>query len=427
MWAIGFRDHGHLIMRNELDVPTLRACALTLLTLTACGADEKQPAESLSGVTLVREDRGNRPLANLPQEWLTRFQTGDALFDHSYLDSQGLGPVYIRASCGSCHADDARGPGAVRKMVLIDDDGAPLTDQSALPFGNTVRPQTAAGASAGITMPEDGKKLLVSTRQPPATFGRGYMEAIADSEIMRVEAEQAERDDGISGRINWVIYGSERNPDTRFHAHDRGERLIGRFGLKARVATLDDFTADAMQGDMGITSDMRPEELPNPAGDSDELPGIDLAPDAINVIADYMRGLRIPNRKPAADRGAQLFADAQCNVCHTQSLHTDPGYALPLLADIEAPVYTDMLLHDMGPGFSDGLGDQSAKPSEWRTSPLIGMRFMKTYLHDGRAETLEQAIVLHGGEGSEAAGSVQKFQELDDDRRAELLAFVAGL
>jgi CxxC motif-containing protein (DUF1111 family) len=312
-------------------------------------------------------------------------------------------------------------------MVLIDDDGAPLADQSGLPFGNTVRPQTAMGVSQGIDVPEDGRKLLVSTRMPPATFGRGYLEAIADSEIMRVEAEQARRDDGISGRINWVIYASEKNADSRFHAHERGDELIGRFGLKARVATLDDFVADAMQGDMGMTSDMRPSELPNPNGDADELPGVDLQPETINVIADYMRALRIPNRKPAEAQGAQLFEQAQCGVCHTPSLRTDPGYALPLLADIDAPVYSDMLLHDMGPGFSDGLADQSAKPSEWRTAPLLGLRFMTTYLHDGRAETLEQAIELHGGEGSEAEASVKKFKALDETNRARLLAFVAAL
>jgi CxxC motif-containing protein (DUF1111 family) len=425
-------------MRHEPEVSILtRTCAPSLLRVTACGAmlasgmitacADEPKADALSGVTLVREDPGGRPLAKLPEEWLTRFKTGDALFDQTYLDSQGLGPVFIRSSCGSCHEDDGRGPGAVRKMVLIDDDGAPLADQSALPFGNTVRPQTAAGVSQGITVPEDGKKLLVSTRMPAAVFGRGYMEAVSDSEILRVEAAQAEREDGISGRINWVKYTSNRNTESRFATHDKGETLIGRFGLKARVASLDDFTADAMQGDMGMTSDMRPNELPNPAGEMDDLPGVDLAPDSINFISDYMRMLRIPNRKPDDPKGAALFEQAQCGACHVPTLHTDPEYAMPLLADIDAPIYTDLLLHDMGPGFSDGLSDQSAKPSEWRTAPLLGMRFMRTYLHDGRAATLEEAIELHGADGSEAADSVRRFQTLDDASRAQLLAFVAAL
>jgi len=418
-------------MRHELfALPLSHSCSAVIFAaflVSACSADDAAGPRDLSGVTLVREDRGDAPLGKLPAEWLKRFKGGDALFEHSYLETQGLGPVFIRSSCGSCHEDDARGPGAVRKMVLVDDSGAPLADQSGLPFGNTVRPQTARGLERGVTVPEGEHKLLVSTRMPPAVFGRGYIEAIADSEILRVEAEQAQRDDGISGRVNWVIYESHRNEDSRFHSHDRGERLIGRFGLKARIATLDDFTADAMQGDMGITSDMRPNELPNPAGEEDELPGVDLAPEPINLIADYMRALRIPSRKVGDAKGAELFEQAQCGVCHTPTLHTSPEYALPLLADIEAPVYTDLLLHDMGPEFSDGLTDQSAGHSEWRTAPLLGMRFMRSYLHDGRAQTLEEAIELHGGEGSEAAGSVQRFKALDDASRERLLAFVAAL
>jgi CxxC motif-containing protein (DUF1111 family) len=413
-------------MLHTPEVSTLtRVCASILLCLAACAQDPE--ANGLEGITLVREDPGGRPLAKLPEEWLMRFRAGDALFEHSYLDAQGLGPVFIRSSCVSCHEDDARGPGAVRKMVLVDDDGAPLADQSALPFGNTVRPQTVGDLTQGITVPDDGKKLLVSTRMPAAVFGRGYMEAVTDDEILRIEAEQAERDDGISGRINWVTYTSNRNTESRFTAHDKGQRLIGRFGLKARVASLDDFTADAMQGDMGMTSDMRPDELPNPAGDTDDVPGVDLAPEPINLIADYMRTLRIPNRKPADAEGAKLFEQAQCGACHTPTLHTDPAYPVQLLADIDAPIYTDMLLHDMGPGFSDGLSDQSATPTEWRTAPLLGMRFMRKYLHDGRAATVEEAIELHGGEGSEAAGSVKRFHALDDKRRAQLLAFVSGL
>lgn len=414
-------------MRHEHEVFTLtRVCAVIVLCLSACGDDAKK--DDLSGVTLVREDLSGRPLAKLSDEWLTRHNAGDALFDHLYLDTQGLGPVYIRSSCGNgCHQQDGRGPGAVRKMVLIDDEGSPLADQSGLPFGNTVRPQTAGGAAEGITVPEDDQHLLVSTRMAPAVFGRGYMEAVADSEIMRLEAEQSERDDGISGRINWVTYASNRNPDSRFKTHDKGDVLIGRFGLKARIATLDDFTADAMQGDMGMTSDMRPDELPNPAGDSDELPGVDLMPDTINLIADYIRTLRIPARKLGDSEAAKLFEQTQCNVCHTPTLHTEPDYALSLLADIDAPIYTDMLLHDMGKSFSDGLGDQKATGSEWRTAPLMGLRFLKTYLHDGRAATIEQAIELHGAEGSEAAGSVQRFQALDDKSRAQLLDYVSAL
>jgi CxxC motif-containing protein (DUF1111 family) len=377
-------------------------------------------------VTLVSEDAGDRPFAKLPSEWLARFNNGDALFEQTFLDTQGIGPVFIRAKCASCHENDARGTGTVRKMVLLDDDGSPLQDQSGLPYGNTIRPQKLKGVAAAIDAPDDDVHVLVTVRVPPAVFARGYLEAILDSEIERVEAEQAERHDAVTGRINWVTYTSEPNSDVRFHSHAPGERLIGRFGLKARIATLDDFTADALQGDMGLTSEMRPHEVPNPAGDEDGRPGIDVKPEKVNLLADYMRMLRIPTRKPDA-AGAELFEQAQCSACHVPSMHTAPDYALPLLADIDAPVYTDLLLHDLGADFTDGLRDHDAETSEWRTAPLIGLRFLTSYLHDGRASTIEQAIELHGASDSEAAESVERFRALDDASRTHLLAFLAGL
>lgn len=406
------------------------ACALLLIG-AACATEHAggtSKRAELDGTKVVREDASSHPIYGLSAEWQLRFDRGDALFDRVFFDAEGLGPVFIRAKCGSCHEEDARGPGAVRKMVVLGDDGAPLADQSALDYGNTIRPQTSAGVSAGIEAPEDTSRLLITVRMPPAVFGRGFIEAIEDAEILRVEAEQAQRDDGISGRINWVSYTSQTNPDQRFHVHFPGERLIGRFGLKARSATLDDFAADAFQGDMGITTDLRPDELPNPAGVDDELPGIDLPAESVNLVADYMRLLRIPGRKvTASDAGAALFESAQCASCHVPTLRTMADYPIPQIAGRDAAVYSDLLLHDMGRSFDDGLHDYDAEGSEWRTAPLIGLRFLRNYLHDGRADTIEDAIELHGGEGSEAAGSVAKFRALDAGSRARLLAFVAAL
>jgi CxxC motif-containing protein (DUF1111 family) len=338
--------------------------------------------------------------------------------------------VYIRPACASCHLDDARGPGAVRKMVLIDAAGVPLADQSGLPYGHTVRPLSVGDATPGISLPEDTNHLLVTVRMPPAVFGRGYIEAVADAEIERIETAQAQRDDGISGRINWVTYASESNPDQRFHAHARGEELIGRFGLKARIATLDDFAADAYQGDMGITSDLRPDELPNPSASDDELPGVDIAADSVNVVADYMRLLRIPSRNLDRDsqtRGAALFSRAKCDVCHMPSLHTAPDYPIPQLADVDARIYSDLLLHDMGSQYADGLHDYGAGSSEWRTAPLMGMRHLKSYMHDGRVKTIEQAIEQHAAPGSEAEPAARAFEQLDSDSRAALVKFVSAL
>jgi CxxC motif-containing protein (DUF1111 family) len=292
-----------------------------------------------------------------------------------------------------------------------------------------VRPQLAAGAGLGITVPEDRADVLVTKREPPSVYGRGYLEAVLDSEIMRLEAEQAERGGPVSGRINWVQYYSQPNPDTRYHSSRTGARLIGRFGLKARIATLDEFAADAFQGDMGITSELRPTELPNPSSDDDELPGIDIEAETVNLVADYMRVLRIPRRSDDArdEHGAKLFEATGCAECHVPALRTRDDYPVERLAGIDAPIYTDMLLHDMGPEFSDGLRDFDAGGSEWRTPPLLGLRYLQRYLHDGRAETLEQAVELHGAEGSEAGDATERYFALSAAERAALIKFVSAL
>lgn len=414
-------------MRRE---PALqRLVLLVLLATAACASDasDTKPKPSLDGVTVVDEDASGVPLSGMTKDQMSRFNRGDNQFDHTYFPAEGLGPVFIRASCSGCHAEDGRGPGSVRKMVMIGPDGAPLADQSELNYGHTVRPQTARKGDRGIEPPDNTSGMLITVRTPPAVFGRGFMEAVDDDEIQRVEAEQADRDDGVSGRINWVTYASQHNPDSDFDTHQPGDTLIGRFGLKARIGTLDDFAADAFQGDMGITSDLRPDELPNPDGTDDDKPGVDISADVVNSVADYMRVLRIPDRKNQGDQaGAKLFEQTQCNVCHVPTLHTRADYPIAQIADQDAPIYTDLLLHDMGPEFADGLQDYSANSSEWRTAPLIGLRFFTYYLHDGRASSVEEAIELHGGDGSEAKPSVDLFRALDDDSRTELLNFVSG-
>ncbi len=389
-------------------------------------------SSALDGITLVSEDPSDNPLPALSGEWMKRFDAGDVGFETVFRPAQGLGPVYIRHSCASCHADDARGPGAVRKMIRVDDDGwTPAADQSAFPFGHTVRPQSIAPeVYAGIDLPEDDVPgLLVTSRLGPAVFGRGAMEAVAAEEIERLEAEQAKRSDGISGRINRVRYASEANTDSEFQHFKPGqEGLIGRFGLKARIATLDEFAADALQGDMGMTSPLRPEELPNPAGaEDDERTGVDVDLKLVNDIGDYTRLLRIPSRGPASDDGAKLFAETKCAVCHVPELATDPDYPIAAWAAGPVAIYTDMLLHSMGVDLADGMEDGSARGDEWRTAPLMGIRLLKSFMHDGRAETVRQAIAAHASEGSEANGSVRAFEALSDAEQQTLIRFVETL
>jgi CxxC motif-containing protein (DUF1111 family) len=255
------------------------------------------------------------------------------------------------------------------------------------------------------------------------------MEAVRDDEIERIEREQAARDDGVSGRINRVPYGAEPNPDQPFHAHDRAATgLIGRFGLKARIATIDEFTADAYQGDMGITSTLRPDEPPNPDGLTDDArPGPDVSAEVVNLTADYVRLLALPRREDGPPEGPELFERVGCASCHVPSLRTRSDYPIPQLAGIDVAVFTDFLVHDMGEGLADGIVEHGASGREWRTAPLIGLRHMPSYLHDGRASTLEEAIEAHGAEDAESRRAYEAFRALDEPARQMLVSYVSTL
>lgn len=368
------------------------------------------------------------PVSGLDDADNQTFAEGDGLFDTPFRQADGLGPLYTNQACSGCHDGGVRGPGAVRKMVVVEADGfTPKADQlSVLPYGNTVHPLTTGG-TAPVLPPEGDPAVKITRRVGPPVVGRGYLEAIRDDEIERVAAEQAAKGGPVRGRVNHVTYQSEANPDTRFHRHQKDDPLIGRFGLKARIATLDDFSADAAQSDMGLTSLLRPDEIENPAGVEDRKPGPDLSVETINKMATYIRTLAIPQRGPLDARGANLFAQAGCATCHVPSLKTRDDYPIAPLAGVDAPVYSDLLLHDMGAALADGVVEGEAGPRDWRTAPLVGLRFDASFLHDGRATTIEAAIEGHDGPGSEASESVGLFRALPEADRAALVAFVKAL
>ena len=371
----------------------LRAAAALLAgaALAGCG-------EPPTDVTVLAEDPTDVPLRASSMELASRFNVGDATFDVVYRPPDGLGPAYIRSSCASCHEAAAKGPGLVQKMVLVEDDGVTAAaDQSALGWGHTVRPFVAGGATTPLLPPAGLSSLKLSSRSGVPVFGRGYMEAVADSEIERVAAEQARRGDGIAGRVNRVVYTSERNPDERFHRHGKGDAgLIGRFGLKARIATLDDFSADAAQGDMSITSPLRPAELPYPDGRTDDLhPGPDVSADIINELADYMRLLEIPRRAQPSERGPLLFAQAQCSVCHVPALRTRADYPFAPLANTDAPIFSDLLLHDMGDALADGLAAVGSHLSaEEAIETVLGRIACHSVIRVGRGLTTAEVTRL---------------------------------
>lgn len=379
-----------------------------------------------SAVSAPRPDLPDLPLRGASPAELESFAEGDRLFEAVMRPADGLGPVFIQRSCASCHRDDGRGPGRVGKIVALDT----RTSLAAalVPYGATERPLALPGARPVLApAPPDGP-VRVLHRLPPAVFGRGYLEAVSDEAIVRLEQSARARGNGIRGRIHWVTFQSEPNSDERFHRHTRASKVIGRFGFKARIATLDDFTADALQNDMGLTSPLRPFELPNPSDlADDDKPGVDVSADRVNALADYSRLVEIPERRTHSAEGGALFERALCATCHVPSLPTRPDYPIRALAGIDAPVFTDLLLHDMGEGLADGVREGDAGPRELRTAPLIGLRFFPAFLHDGRAATIEDAIAAHASEGSEANASIAAYRALDAASQATLLAYVRGL
>jgi CxxC motif-containing protein (DUF1111 family) len=378
--------------------------------------------DALTGAQINASDV---PINGLTNDDVMKFNDGDELFDLPFRPADGLGPLYIRSSCGECHQEGSRGPGIVQKMAMVDADGiTAAADQSALEWGHTVRASLAAGATTPIS-PPDLPNVKVTVRIGPPVFGRGYIEAVEDSEIMRVAAAQAARTDGIHGTVATAVYASVPNPDTTFGTYQQGQTVIGKLGLKARIGTLDDFAADAFQGDMGLTTPMRPTELANPDElTDDQRPGIDLDIDHINQVAFYVRRIAIPVRVEPTERGQQLFDQLACSACHAPTMHTRADYPISQIANLDAPIYSDLLLHDMGPALADGQTDGGASSLQWRTAPLIGLRFARNYLHDGRAHSLTEAITAHDGE---AHGAAQAFQALSPADQQTLIDFVHAL
>lgn len=388
----------------------LRLIINIIVTVSIAGCGGEPTAEPVW--RLVREDPTDLPLRGLTDAEQEVFDRGDVLFEREYRASQGLGPVFIRASCASCHAGDGRGPGFVERVVAVEDDGVtPARDQSLMPFGAVLRPYFVEPATRGIDAPGEGMGRILRTRRAgSAVFGRGWMEAIDEAEIVRVAGEQA-RAGRVHGRVPRLADGR-----------------LGRFGLKARVVTLEEFAADAFRGDMGLTSPLYPEEVPNPDGLRDDArPGVDLAMTSVTDVGLYLRALAIPRREGLTAAGRAVFERSGCADCHVPSLRTRADAAPGVLRATDAAVYTDMLLHDMGRELSDASAEGAAGPREWRTAPLLGLRHFRSYLHDGRAGSLDAAVRMHAGEGSDANASVRVFEALPDSERALLLDYIGRL
>ncbi len=243
----------------------LLAVVATSAALFACSSSEEPapptqaalppapppPASNPPGAPPLasEDDPFDVPIDGATDVELKAFFAGDNLFELALRDADGLGPLYTRTSCGACHAAGVRGPGSVQKMAVVLADGVTTDeDQSALPFGHTVHPLYTGGGKTPVLVPAASPaNIKVTTRLGPPILGRGYVEAISDAEIERVAAEQGSRSDAIHGRINRVVYASEGSSNAQFHTTKKGDVVIGRFGLKGRIATLDFIEADGIR------------------------------------------------------------------------------------------------------------------------------------------------------------------------------------
>jgi CxxC motif-containing protein (DUF1111 family) len=385
------------------------AALVAACNLSGAGTPEQgEPKSPRATVRRVKVDRPGLPLEGLSATELSRFKQGDALFDTTLRESDGLGPLYVRDACSACHAGDGRGPGLVTKVGVKNGDTALAA--KLFPFGNTERPYATAGAKTALLAPPH-PDLLLTARLPPAVFGRGYLEAIADRDIEQLAALASARTGSARGRLHRLKNGQ-----------------IGRLGLKARLATLEQFAADALSSDMGVSSPQYPEEPRGPEELRDDAkPGVDFTGEQVARLGDYLRGLAIPERREASAAGQRAFEAAGCSVCHVASFTTDAKFPVAALAGVRADVYTDLLLHDMGAAMSDGLTEGDAGPREFRTAPLMGLRFLPSLLHDGRATTVREAIFAHSAADSEAYDSTRRFLALSEAEQRALVAFVEAL
>ncbi|MEM9266998.1 MAG: di-heme oxidoredictase family protein [Cyanobacteria bacterium P01_F01_bin.13] len=409
-----------------------------------------------------------QPAPNLDDYWDERHAVGDLAFEAAFVTAPanvnpGLGPLFNNASCVACHFNNGRGlqekgQRVVRVSQLVEpkvESSLPLEHPYALeavaPTANTppvlgmgtqVQEQSvygyppegaleitwqeqagryADGTAYSLRSPQleltyfDGSPVpdgvVASNRIPLPVFGLGLLEAVPEETVLAVADPDDLDGDGVSGRPNWV-WDMEQQADA-----------LGRFGWKSNMPNLQQQSAAAYANDMGVSNPMFPAE--------NGVEDIDF--EILDAATAYVQTLAVPSRvsidDPQVQRGERLFADANCAACHLSEMRTG-AHKVPALENQMIHAYTDLLLHDMGPELADNRPDFQATGEEWRTPPLWGLGVSQTvfpystYLHDGRARTLEEAILWHGGEGASAR---ETFRTMDSRDRAALVTFLKSL
>jgi len=450
--------------------------ALLLAVFSGCSlakASKEQPLSAGAATVFdATRDAFSLPIPVLTDAHRSKFFVGNSFFNQNWIEApasvpsrDGLGPLFNARSCSGCHFKDGRGrPPEANKpldsMLLrvsqpgAGPHGAPLGHPV---YGDQLQTQALPGMAAeaevvieyaenggqyadgsrySLRTPsyrlehpaygETGDSLLISPRVAPALIGLGLLEAVPETVLLDL-ADPEDRDrNGISGRVNrvWDVA--------------RQAEVIGRFGWKAEQPSVEQQSAGAFAGDMGLTSRLFPNDnrspvqlaaISRPSGGSPEV-----SDEVLAAVVLYARTLAVPAARRLDEKvrleGNLLFEQMGCANCHAPALKTDPLSGLPELGGQEIHPYSDLLLHDMGAGLSDSRPSYLAQGSEWRTAPLWGLGLYARVnghtllLHDGRARNTAEAILWHGGE---AASAQRAFRTANAPQREALIAFVEAL
>jgi len=368
---------------------------------------------------------------------------GKALFKRAWVPApssthanDGLGPLFNARACIVCHQGLERAALEVGPDGLVTGDNVVVRFSDAagnpdpvygiqfqtaaipghVPEGKLVRAANGKIEPQGLAFGPLAPTTHFGLRVAPALHGLGELASVPSDAILALADPDDLDGDGISGRPNWIT-GSH------------GRKELGRFGWKANEPSLSGQISDAFSMDLGMSTEHRPSVAGDctpgeaaceagPHGGTADEP--EISHEIVALLASYLASVPGPKPEDANDpKGAQLFASAGCAACHQPSLPSTHG---------KVAAFTDLLLHDMGPGLDGGATEPGVAPTEWRTAPLWGVRRTVAsgagLLHDGRARSVTEAIEWHGGEGAHARSA---FQALSESDRKALIAYVEKL
>jgi CxxC motif-containing protein (DUF1111 family) len=473
--------------RTEAEQARVAAVTRPATDFSAPEPFERNPGGAATSFEPINRSVFSHPSANMSFERQLDFKVGDGIFRKLWVSSpsstkssDGLGPFFNARSCQSCHLKDGRGHPpqgeeeavslflrlsilpqtdadrealASRRLAVIPEPtyGGQFQNfsvQGLLAEGRMVlsyaeEPVTLADGeivmlrrpSYGVTDLNYGPmhpEVMISPRLAPAMIGMGLLGAIPEADILALADPDDADGDGISGRANLVW------------SETHGAVMLGRFGWKSGQPTVSDQTAHAFVGDIGISTPVMTAafgdctaaqaECRDAPNGEDAVEGLEATAQMFALTVFYSRNLAVPARRDIDDAavlaGKQLFYDSGCTGCHRPKFVTARDAAEPEQSFQLVWPYSDLLLHDMGADLADGRPEGEATGNEWRTAPLWGIGLtgtvteFPTYLHDGRARSVLEAILWHGGE---AEAAKQRVIEMSRDEREALLAFLGSL